>query len=170
MCVEVGSLQEDRTRTSTSRPGTSKSTSTTTHMRSGVCRTGGSRQEAGDKQPVSPSYDLISPSLYQTFAEATKDAVTRPITNNYATDTVTLHRRGIIPTVSLFVIFCCEILMTMSRADPWGEFTFQKGFLWAQIVARHGGELCRCPDQFPSVISTVGDGRAGDGGGKQWHT
>ena len=61
--------------------------------------------------------------------------------------------------------------MTMSRADPWGEFTFQKGFLWAQIVARHGGELRRCPDQFPSVISTVGDGRAAGGGeGWPWHT
>ena len=63
--------------------------------------------------------------------------------------------------------------MTMSRADPWGEFTFQKGFLWAQIVGRHGGEHRRCPDQFPSVISTVGDGRAAGGGGGEgwpWHT
>ena len=81
---------------------------------------------------------LSVPPLSNLCRTQQRTPVTRPITNNYATDTVTLHRRGIIPTVSLFVIFCCEILMTMSRADPWGlNLHSRKGF--------YGSGHCRLP-------------------------
>ena len=40
--------------------------------------------------------------------------------------------------------------MTMSRADPWGEFTFQKGFLWAEpLPACHGGSIADALISFP---------------------
>ena len=121
----------------------------------------------GWKGPVSGSYDLIGLRAFiKPLPDQQRPAVTPPITNNYATNTVTLpptpstivrKENTIIPT-----FFCREILTTMSGTAPWAKFTFQKGFLWAQIVARHGGELRRCPDQFPSVISTAAtDGQGG---------
>ena len=89
----------------------------------------------GRKGPVSGSYDLIGLRAFiKPLPDQQRPAVTPPITNNYATDTVTLP-----PTLSTIVrkentiiptFFCREILTTMSGTAPWAKFTFQKGFLW----------------------------------------
>ena len=95
----------------------------------------GTTQGKGRKGPVSGSYDLIGLRAFiKPLPDQQRPAVTPPITNNYATNTVTLpptpstivrKENTIIPT-----FFCREILTTMSGTAPWAKFTFQKGFLW----------------------------------------
>ena len=136
----------------------------------------GTTQGKGRKGPVSGSYDLIGLRAFiKPLPDQQRPAVTPPITNNYATNTVTLpptpstivrKENTIIPTFFAVKYWrrCLERLLGQNLHSRKGFYGL--GHWWA---ARW--EIRRCPDQFPSVISTVGDGRVGGGGeGWPWHT
>ena len=124
----------------------------------------------GRKGPVSGSYDLIGLRAFiKPLPDQQRPAVTPPITNNYATNTVTLpptpstivrKENTIIPTFFAVKYWrrCLERLLGQNLHSRKGFYGL--GHWWA---ARW--EIRRCPDQFPSVISTAAtDGLGGEVG------